>query len=71
MPAIIRQKCPQDHPCPCVRICPVDAVSQDGFAAPEIDKKTCIECGACVKFCPYRAIIDLPQGKNIRISSSV
>ena len=29
-------KCPQDHPCPLVPKCPVGAISQDGFNAPEI-----------------------------------
>ncbi len=59
MPAVVQHRCPQDHPCPCIRICPVEAVSQKGFAAPDIDKDKCTECGACVGFCPYRAITDL------------
>lgn len=71
MPVVVQHKCPQDHPCPCVRICPVDAVDQEGYAAPEIDKNKCIECGACVNYCPYRAITDLPSEKNIRISFSI
>jgi Fe-S-cluster-containing hydrogenase component 2 len=58
MPAVVPHKCPQDHPCPCVKICPVDAVSQRGFRAPEIDKDRCIDCGECVSFCPYQAIED-------------
>lgn len=71
MPVVIKHKCPQDHPCPCVRICPVDAVSQEGYAAPEINKDNCVECGACVNFCPYRAITDHPSEKNTSISSSI
>lgn len=58
MPVVVHHKCPQDHPCPCVKICPVDAVHQEGFHAPEIDKDKCIECGECVSFCPYQAIKD-------------
>ena len=27
-------RCPQNHPCPSVRVCPVGALSQEGFAAP-------------------------------------
>ena len=27
-------RCPQNHPCPSVRICPVNALKQTGFNAP-------------------------------------
>ncbi|MDD5396619.1 MAG: 4Fe-4S binding protein [Candidatus Moranbacteria bacterium] len=47
-------RCPQDHPCPLVRICPVGAISQEGFAAPEINHEKCISCGKCVATCPYQ-----------------
>lgn len=69
MPVIVQHKCPQDHPCPCVRMCPVDAVNQEGFEAPEIDKNKCVDCGVCVNFCPYQAIIDLSLEENISTSS--
>jgi Fe-S-cluster-containing hydrogenase component 2 len=46
-------KCPQDHPCPLIQICPVGAISQDGFSAPKINKEKCISCGRCVATCPY------------------
>jgi Fe-S-cluster-containing hydrogenase component 2 len=69
MPIVIQHNCPQDHPCPCVRICPVDAVSQEGFSAPEIDENKCIECGKCVRFCPYQAITDMSFKENVRASS--
>ncbi|NTW27060.1 MAG: 4Fe-4S binding protein [Candidatus Moranbacteria bacterium] len=49
-------KCPQDHECPLVGICPVGAITQDGFAAPIIDQEKCITCGACVASCPYQAL---------------
>ncbi len=58
MPIVVQHKCPQDHPCPCVRICPVDAVTQEGFNAPVIDESKCIDCGECARFCPYKAIKD-------------
>jgi Fe-S-cluster-containing hydrogenase component 2 len=48
--------CPQNHPCPSVRVCPVDALSQRGFAAPEVDMDACIRCGKCVRFCPMGAL---------------
>lgn len=47
------ERCPQDHVCPLVRICPVGAISQQGFSAPEIDPEKCIACGRCVISCPY------------------
>ena len=68
MPVVIEHRCPQDHPCPCVRMCPVDAVSQRDFAAPEIDKERCVDCGVCVKVCPYQAITDFSSEKNEGIS---
>ncbi|MHB1314374.1 MAG: 4Fe-4S binding protein [Christensenellales bacterium] len=49
-------KCPQNHPCPSVRVCPVGALSQTGYHAPEVDGDKCIKCGKCVQFCPRRAI---------------
>ncbi len=49
------RRCPQNHPCPVVRICPVNAISQNGFAAPTIDKSKCTNCGKCVRFCAYGA----------------
>ena len=69
MPVVVQRRCPQDHPCPCVRICPVDAVSQEGFSAPKIDKDKCMECGECVRFCPYQAITEISQEENIRVTS--
>lgn len=49
-------RCPQNHPCPSVRVCPVDALSQKGFLAPEVDMDACIRCGKCVRFCPMGAL---------------
>lgn len=48
--------CPQNHPCPSVRVCPVGAIKQTGFSAPTIDQKKCIKCEKCVLFCPMGAI---------------
>lgn len=58
MPAVVRERCPQDHPCTCIKLCPVDALFQEGFEAPTVDKDRCIECGACMNSCPYQALID-------------
>ncbi len=49
-------RCPQNHPCPSVMICPVGALKQDGFNAPTVDNELCIKCGKCVNFCPMRAL---------------
>ncbi|MHB1152490.1 MAG: 4Fe-4S binding protein [Eubacteriales bacterium] len=50
-------KCPQNHPCPSVRVCPTDALSQKGYSAPVVDLEKCIKCGKCVKFCPKGALV--------------
>lgn len=49
-------RCPQNHPCPSIRVCPVDALKQEGYKAPVVDMNKCIKCGKCVKFCPMGAI---------------
>lgn len=49
-------RCPQNHPCPAVRVCPVGAIKQKGYDLPEIDYNKCIKCKKCIKFCPMRAI---------------
>lgn len=51
-----KERCPQNHPCPSVRVCPLGALSQEGFDAPTVDMKKCIKCGKCVKFCPMGAL---------------
>ena len=48
--------CPQNHKCPLVRVCPVGAITQDGFGLPQIDDSKCIKCGKCVKTCPMHAV---------------
>jgi ferredoxin len=52
---VIKEKCPQDHPCPLIRVCPVGAISQHDFDAPEVDQVKCITCGLCVQNCAYGA----------------
>lgn len=52
-----QDRCPQDHACPAVKVCPVQALSQKGFAAPNVDLNTCIRCGKCVTFCPKNALV--------------
>ena len=49
---IQKDLCPQNHKCPAVKACPVEALSQQGTAAPTVDAEKCIECGKCTEVCP-------------------
>ncbi len=51
-----QNRCPQNHACPAVPVCPVGALSQVGHDAPTVDQEACIRCGKCVSFCPMRAL---------------
>jgi len=51
-----KNRCPQNHKCPAVRVCPVGALKQEGYNAPVVDDEACIKCGKCVNFCPMGAI---------------
>ena len=53
---VIKDRCPQNHKCPAVMVCPVEALSQETIEAPTVDQDLCIECGRCVEFCPQRAL---------------
>ncbi len=48
--------CPQNHRCPLLQVCPVNAISQQGYGLPVIDEEKCIECGKCIRFCPMSAV---------------
>lgn len=52
------QRCPQNHRCPAIRVCPVGAITQERKGLPVIDNEKCITCGKCVTYCPMRAISD-------------
>jgi len=54
---VLKDRCPQNHKCPAIKVCPVGAITQKGFGLPAIDKDKCTECGECTDFCPMRAII--------------
>jgi Fe-S-cluster-containing hydrogenase component 2 len=41
---------------PAVRVCPVGALTKNGFSAPQVDIDKCIRCGKCFHFCPMRAL---------------
>jgi len=53
---INERRCPANHPCPALRVCPVSAISQKGNSLPLIDQAKCIMCGKCVRMCPMQAI---------------
>ena len=48
-------RCPQNHRCPLLTVCPVGAITQSGFGLPVIDPEKCIECGKCVGHCGKQA----------------
>ena len=54
---VVKENCPQNHPCPSVPICPVGALKQTGFDAPIVDPESCIRCGKCTNFCPMQALV--------------
>jgi Fe-S-cluster-containing hydrogenase component 2 len=51
-----KPRCPQNHPCPSIRVCPTGALMQHGLDAPTVDHEKCIACGKCISYCPMRAI---------------
>jgi len=56
MLVVNKKRCPQNHACPAVRVCPVGALTQNGYKAPTVNADKCIKCGKCVRFCPMRAL---------------
>ncbi|HJC27566.1 MAG TPA: 4Fe-4S binding protein [Candidatus Alistipes stercoravium] len=48
--------CPQNHRCPLIDSCPVEAITQEGFSLPQFDPDLCIECGRCVALCGKGAV---------------
>lgn len=53
---VVNKLCPQDHPCPAIRICPMEALSQIGNKAPTVNPDKCTDCGECTGFCPKGAL---------------
>ncbi len=52
---VLTDRCPQNHPCPALAVCPVGALTQQGMAAPTVDLDQCTGCGKCVRYCPMGA----------------
>jgi len=55
---IDKNKCPQNHRCPAIKVCPTEAIKQKNHALPTIDADLCILCKKCVEYCPMEAIRD-------------
>lgn len=53
---VFAERCPQNHSCPSIKVCPVNALSQNGYEAPKVDLEKCIKCGKCTHSCPMRAL---------------
>lgn len=54
--SINKNKCPQNHRCPAIAVCPRGAVTQkNNYSLPVIDENKCIACGKCIRFCPMGA----------------
>ena len=52
---VSKDRCPQNHCCPSIRVCPVNAITQEGFGLPVVDNDKCIMCKKCMQFCPMGA----------------
>jgi ferredoxin len=50
------EKCPQNHVCPLIKTCPMQAISQIDNGLPAIDPELCVECGICVEKCRMKAV---------------
>jgi len=50
------RRCPQNHRCPLVTLCPAGAITQQGMGLPVIDPDKCLECGLCAENCGRQAI---------------
>ena len=58
-------KCPQNHRCPSIAVCPQGAISQKSiYALPEIDPEKCILCGKCMEYCPKGAFEKLSEAAS-------
>jgi len=50
-------RCPQNHRCPAIYVCPKQAITQKHFfSLPVVDDEKCTTCGKCLRYCPMGAI---------------
>lgn len=50
---------------PCIRSCPVDAITMDEDDLAIIDSSKCLNCGQCVTACPFGAVSDISFITNV------
>ncbi len=54
---IHKERCPSNHRCPAVKVCPEKALSQKSTECPAVDAKKCIDCNLCTETCPMGALV--------------
>lgn len=54
--SVNKDLCPHNHVCPLIKICPVEAITQNSEGYPVVDPSLCIECGLCIDHCPMKAM---------------
>lgn len=59
------ERCPQNHRCPSLRVCPTGAITQQGHGAPVIDESKCTDCGRCAMSCRVFAWDGLRGGRRM------
>jgi len=60
--------CTQCDPAPCLKSCPIDAISRDeATGALLVDNDKCIGCQKCIKVCPNGAVSILKETKKALI----
>ncbi|MCX5773720.1 MAG: 4Fe-4S binding protein [Fusobacteria bacterium] len=59
MITVSKERCPQNHRCPSISVCPVSAISQEEFSLPVVDNEKCIMCKKCMRFCPRGAFLEI------------
>ena len=68
--AVINESlCDKSPFCPVKRVCPVNAVTQEGSmfrkGFPKIDPEACTGCGKCLRYCPMGAV-NIKKVKSIK-----
>lgn len=52
----VAEVCVQCEEAPCIKVCPVNAISKDNIGRIVVNDSICIRCGSCVNSCPYHGI---------------
>lgn len=54
---IVKERCPHNHKCRVIALCPMDALSQKEKEVPKINYKKCIKCQKCITLCPKKVFV--------------